>query len=137
MGRLLSIDYGLKRVGIAVSDPLKIIATGLKTVENKELFDFLKAYTIENEVEAFIVGDPANLDDTPTHLTEPVNKLIEKLTKQFPDIPIHRVNEQFSSKRAMQSLIQSGVRKKNRRNKALLDEVSATIILQDFMYEQE
>jgi len=133
MARFLAIDYGLKRVGIAVSDNLQIIATGLTTVDASKLFDFLKKYCSEQEVICFVVGYPLNWDDTPTDLTSHVDELVEKLEKQFPDKPVHKIDERNSSKMAMQSLIQSGVKKKKRRNKALLDEVSATIILQNFM----
>ncbi len=137
MGRLLAIDYGLKRVGLAVSDSLQIIANGLTTVKTDTLLDFLKEYTSQEKVVGFVVGYPTNLDDTPTDLTQAVEKLIQQLHKLFPDIPIHQVDERFTSKMAMQSLIQSGVKKKARRNKALLDEVSATLILQDFMYNRD
>ncbi len=135
MARLLAIDYGLKRVGIAVTDRSQIIATALTTIENKDLFDFLKKYFVEEEVECIVVGYPLNWDETPTHLTPHVEVLIEKLEKTFPDKPIHKIDERNTSKMAMQTLVMSGVKKKKRREKALLDQVSATIILQDFMQQ--
>ena len=133
MARFLAIDYGLKRVGIAVSDNLQIIATGLKTVEQAHLFDFLKEYCLKEDVSCFVVGYPLNWDETPTDLTPHVDKLILKLNNVFPCKEVHKIDERNTSKLAMQSLVQSGVKKKKRRNKALIDEVSATIILQDFM----
>ncbi len=137
MARFLAIDYGLKRVGIAVSDNLQIIATGLKTVEQKNLFDFLKEYCQNEDVCCFVVGYPLNWDETPTDLTQHVDNLIQKLKKEFPQKEVHKVDERNTSKIAMQSLVKSGVKKKKRRNKALLDEVSATIILQDFMQSRQ
>lgn len=133
MARFLAIDYGLKRVGIAVSDLAQIIASGLTTINQPELFDFLEKYCNDEDVECFVVGYPMSLDNTPTHLTPHVDKLIEQLQKKFPNKKVHKVDERFTSKMAMDTLIKSGVKKKKRRNKALLDEVSATIILQDFM----
>ena len=133
MGRLFAIDYGLKRCGIAVSDPLQIIATGLTTVATHELEQFIGNYVAQETVVAFVVGEAVNFDGSPTHTTQPANNFVKRLQKKFPQIPVHRVDEAFSSRRAMQSLIQGGVKKKKRRNKALLDEVSATIILQDYM----
>lgn len=133
MPRIIAIDYGLKRVGIAITDNLQIIASGLTTVSKNDLFSFLKNYFAEEEVESIVLGYPLNWDESPTDLTPHVLKLKEKLEKTYPDKPIFLVDERNSSKQAMQSLIQSGVKKSKRRNKALLDEVSATIILQDYM----
>ncbi len=133
MARILAIDYGLKRVGIAVTDTLQIIASGLTTVTKDELFEFLKNYFSEEEVETIVLGYPSNWDDSPTDLTPHVEKLKLELEKKFPDKPVVFVDERNSSKQAMQALVASGVKKKKRRDKKLLDEVSATIILQNYM----
>lgn len=132
-GRIMAFDYGLKRTGIAVSDPLQIIAQGLKTVPTETIFDFIKLYLNQESVSCFVVGDPRNLDNTPAEIAESVNLFVEKLQNLYPNIPIHKIDERFTSKIAAQSLVLSGVKKKQRQNKALLDEVSATIILQTFM----
>ncbi len=133
MGRIIAIDFGLKRTGIATTDPLQIIATGLTTVPTEKLMDFLKTYCTQEEVEKFVVGDPYNLDGSPTHATEPANKFVHQLKKAFPHIAIDRESEWFTSKMAKETLVKSGVKKKKRRNKALLDEISATIILQSYL----
>ncbi len=133
MARILCIDYGLKRTGIAVSDPLQIIATGLTTVPSNELVPFLKKYFAQEEVERIVIGEPKNLDDSDTHATPLVNAIIEKLKKDFPQIPIEKVDERFTSKMAKQAMIDMGMKKKDRRNKATVDEIAATIILQEFM----
>jgi putative holliday junction resolvase len=133
MPRILSIDFGLKRTGIAVTDPLQIIATGLTTVDSKKLVAFLQDYFKQEQVERMIIGDPKNLDDSDTHATPLVEKIIGVLEKHFPHIPIERVDERYTSKMAKQSMIDSGMKKKDRRNKALVDEISATILLQEYM----
>lgn len=133
MSRILSIDYGLKRTGIAVTDPLKIIATGLTTVESKELIPFLKKYFLKEQVELIIIGEPKNWDDSDTHATPLVEKCIKSLIKNFPTIPIQKVDERFTSKMAKDSMLEMGLKKKQRRNKALVDEISATIILQEYL----
>jgi len=133
MARIVAIDYGTRRVGIAVTDPLQIIATGLTTVDAAKALDFLVNYAKNEEVELFVVGDPVSLNGTPTHATEPTNRFVEQLKKALPHIPIAREDERFTSKEAMQTLILSGVRKKKRRNKKLLDEISATLILQSYL----
>ena len=132
MSRIISLDYGSKRTGIAVTDELQIIASGLTTVETKNLFDFLKEYFEKNEVEAIVLGEPKRLDGSATHSTEDVIKLKEKLGTTFGK-PIHMVDERFTSKMAFQTMIDSGLNKKQRRNKALVDEISATIILQTYL----
>ncbi|MEJ7736517.1 MAG: Holliday junction resolvase RuvX [Chitinophagaceae bacterium] len=133
MSRILSIDYGLKRTGLAVSDPLKMIATGLTTVETKNLIPFLKSYFVKEMVELIIIGEPKNLDDSDTHATPLVAKCISELARHFPHIPIKKVDERFTSKMAVQSMVQAGMKKKDRRNKALVDEIAATIMLQDYL----
>jgi len=131
--RILSIDYGLKRTGLAVSDPLQIIATGLATVESKQLIPFLKNYFLKEQVELIIIGEPKNWDDTDTHATPLVEKCIKELQKNFPQIPIKKVDERFTSKMAKDSMLEMGLKKSQRRNKALVDEIAATIMLQEYM----
>ena len=133
MARILCIDYGLKRTGIAVTDPLQIIATGLTTVDSKELLSFLKKYFLQEVVELIVIGDPKNLDDSDTHATPLVKEIIMKLEKEFPQIPIKKVDERFTSKMAKQAMIDMGMKKKDRRNKRTVDEIAATIMLQEYM----
>lgn len=133
MSRIIAIDYGLKRTGLAVTDPLKIIATGLTTVESKRLIPFLKNYFSKEEVELIIIGEPKNWDDTDTHATPLVEKCIKDLQKNFPVIPIKKVDERFTSKMASQAMIEMGLKKKQRQNKALVDEIAAAIMLQEYL----
>ena len=133
MPRILSIDYGGKRTGIAVTDPLKIIATGLCTVETPKLMSFLKEYVSKEAVELVIIGMPLNLDDSATHITPQVEKFIGAFQKHFPSIPIKEVDERYSSKLASRAMIEMGMKKKQRRNKAMVDEIAATIILQEYL----
>ena len=133
MSRILSIDYGLKRTGLAVTDPLQIIATGLTTVESKQLIPFLKDYFAREEVELIIIGEPKNWDDTDTHATALVEKIIKQLEKNFPKIPIKKFNERYTSKMAKDAMLEMGLKKMQRRNKKLVDEIAATIMLQEYM----
>ncbi|HZH37401.1 MAG TPA: Holliday junction resolvase RuvX [Flavisolibacter sp.] len=133
MGRILSIDYGKKRSGIAVTDPLKIIATGLTTVETPKLLAFLRDYIKKEGVEQVIIGMPTNLDDSDTHATPLVKKFIGLLQRNFPALPITEVDERFTSKMATQAMLDMGLKKKQRQNKALKDEIAATIMLQEYM----
>jgi len=133
LARILAIDYGLKRTGLAVTDPLQIIATGLVTVESKQLIPFLKNYFLKEQVELIIIGEPKNWDDTDTHATPLVEKCIKELQKNFPTIPIKKVDERFTSKMAKDSMLEMGLKKSQRRNKALVDEIAATIMLQEYM----
>ena len=133
MPRIISIDFGLKRTGLAVTDPLKIIATGLTTVESKQLIPFLKDYFSKEQVELIIIGEPKNWDDTDTHATPLVEKCVKDLQKNFPSIPIKKVDERYTSKMAKDSMLEMGLKKKQRRNKALVDEIAATIMLQDYL----
>src|SRR5262245_12285009 len=120
MARILAIDYGLKRTGIAVTDPLQIIATGLTTIHSKELISFLKDYFSKEQVERIIIGEPKNWDDSDTHATPLVEKCIKDLQKNFPTMPIQKVDERFTSKMAKDSMLEMGLKKKDRRNKALV-----------------
>ena len=133
MPRILAIDYGLKRTGLAVTDPLKIIATGLTTIASKQLISFLKNYFSKEDVELIIIGEPKNLDDSDTHATQLVRNTIKDLQKNFPSIPVKTVDERFTSKMASRAMIEMGLKKKQRQNKALVDEIAATIMLQDYL----
>lgn len=133
MGRILAIDYGLKRTGLAVTDPLKIIATGLTTVDSKELISFLKNYFAKEEVELIIIGEPKNMDNSDTHATPLVEKFIKELQKNFPNIPVQKADERFTSKLASRAMIEMGMKKKQRQDKAMVDKIAATIMLQDYL----
>lgn len=133
MARIISIDYGLKRTGLAVTDPFQIIATGLTTVETPKLIPFLKDYFAKEPVELIIMGEPKNWDESDTHATPLVKKAVEKLKKEFPAIPIKMVDERYTSKMASQAMIEMGMKKMQRRNKALIDEIAATIMLQEYL----
>ena len=133
MGRILAIDYGLKRTGVAVTDPLKIIATALETVETPKMVKFLKEYLSKEEVELIIIGMPSNWDESDTDATQPVKKFIETLHKQFPAIPVKEVDERFSSKMASRAMVDMGMKKKQRREKGIIDRVAATMMLQEYL----
>ncbi len=133
MPRIIAIDYGLKRTGLAITDPLQIIATGLTTIESKQLIPFLKDYFSKEQVELIIIGEPKNWDDSDTHATPLVEKCIQDLQKNFPSIPIQRVDERYTSKMAKNAMLEMGLKKAKRRNKALVDEIAATIMLQEYM----
>ena len=133
MGRIIAIDYGTKWVGLAVTDELKIIASGLATVHASEVIAYLQDYVSKNDVEVFVVGEPKNLDNSPAQVAEAVNNFVKHLQRTFKNIPVKRMDERFTSKMAFQSMIDSGLKKKARRNKALVDEISAVIILQSYM----
>lgn len=136
MAKILALDYGLKRTGIAVTDDLQIIASGLTTVETHEIFTFLKKYTSTEQVELFLVGEPKQMDNTASESEQHIAPFLKKLAVHFPHIPVKRVDERFTSKMAMQTMIDSGLTKKQRQNKALVDEISATIILQSYLYNK-
>ena len=136
MGRILAIDFGKKRTGIAVTDELQIIASGLTTVDTSTLIPFLKDYIQKENVELLIIGKPKQLDNTDSESELLIEPFIKKLTTEIPSIPYKRVDERFTSKMAFQSMIDSGLKKKQRQNKALVDEISATIILQSYLYNQ-
>ena len=136
MPRILSIDYGGKRTGLAVTDPLKIIATGLGTVETPKLMAFLKDYFAKETVELVIIGMPSNWDDSATHATPLVNRFIKEFEKNFPSIPIKTVDERYTSKLASQAMLEMGLKKSQRRNKAMIDEIAATMMLQEWLNKQ-
>ncbi len=136
MARILAIDFGLKRTGLAVTDELQIIASGLTTVDTKELLPFLKDYISKENVELFVIGKPKQMDNTDSESEVLIKDFLEKLQKQIHQMPIKRVDERFTSKMAFQTMIDSGLKKKQRRNKALVDEISATIILQSYLYSK-
>ena len=133
MSRLLSIDYGKKRTGIAVSDPLQIIANGLTTVETSKLFDFLNDYLQKEPVSTIIVGLPKQMSGEMSENMRRIEPFVNRLRKLYPQIAVEYFDERFSSKMALQAMIEGGVKKKDRQNKALVDEISATIILQGYM----
>lgn len=133
MARILCIDYGLKRTGIAVTDPLQIISTGLTTVDSKELISFLKNYFQQQAVELIVIGEPKNLNDSDTHATPLVAAIVAKLKKEFPQIPLKTVDERYTSKMAKQAMLEMGMKKKDRRNKRTVDQIAATIMLQEYM----
>lgn len=133
MGRILSIDYGKKRTGIAVTDPLKIIATGLTTVETPKLVQFLKDYIGKEAVEEVIIGMPLNLDGSDTDATPMVRHFMAVFKRTFPIVAITEVDERYTSKAASQAMLQMGLKKKDRQNKALVDEIAATIMLQEYL----
>jgi len=133
MGRILAIDYGTKRVGIAVTDPLRLIATGLGTVHSSKVIAFLKAYFEKEQVDCLVLGEPKRMDNTPSDSAVHVEGFLKLLKKTFPAMKVERVDERFTSRLAFQTMIDSGLKKKARQNKALVDEISATIILQSYM----
>ena len=133
MARILCIDYGGKRTGLAVTDPLQIIATALTTIPTKELIPFLKNYIAAEPVELILIGEPLNLDDSPTHATPLVQQAIKLLTKTFPTIPVQTVDERYSSKMAVRAMIDMGMKKKDRREKGNIDQIAATILLQEYL----
>ncbi|HMT36204.1 MAG TPA: Holliday junction resolvase RuvX [Chitinophagaceae bacterium] len=133
MARILAIDYGKKRTGIAVSDPLQIIANGLTTVETKELIAFLKKYFDQEAVETVIIGLPKSLKNEATDATPLVMQFMKLFKNSFPDMPLIPIDERYTSKMAFQTMIDAGLGKKARQNKALIDEISATILLQGYM----
>lgn len=134
MGRILSIDYGKKRTGLAVTDPLQIIAGGLSTIETKDLFDFLSAYVVREGVERIVIGKPTQSNGQPSENLVRVENFVNRWRKACPEVPIEYYDERFTSVLAHRAILEGGVKKKTRReNKGLVDEVSATIILQDYM----
>lgn len=137
MARVLAIDYGLKRTGLAVTDELQIFAFGLQTVVTHDLERFLKTYVVENGIAGIVVGEPKRLNNEPTDATAAINLFVNKLGKLFPEIPVYRIDERFTSSMASKAILASGIKKQERRNKALVDEVSATIILQSWLEQKE
>ena len=133
MGRILAIDYGRKRVGLAVTDPLKMIANPLTTVHSAEVLQYLKDYIQDHEVECIVVGEPRNMANNPSEAEQYITPFLKQLNKTFPDIRVERHDERFTSKMASAAILQSGASKKQRQNKALVDTVSATLILQSYL----
>jgi putative Holliday junction resolvase len=133
MGRILAIDYGTKRCGLAVTDELQIIASGLTTVETKNLLSYLKKYVSSEKVDLFVVGLPKQMNNSASESEVHIQKFLVQLAKAIPNIPIERVDERFTSKMAFQTMIDSGLKKKQRQNKSLVDEISATLILQSYL----
>lgn len=133
MARIMSFDFGTKRIGIAVTDPMKIIANGLTTVHPKDIVEFLKKYLLTESVETFVVGEPKQMDGTESQSAVHVRAFVNLLKKNFPEIPVKMMDERFTSKMASAAILQSGAKKKTRQDKALVDTVSATIILQSYM----
>lgn len=133
MGRILAIDYGKKRTGIAVTDPLQMIASPLETVATATLFDFLTKYLSMEEVDLFVIGMPMNLQNTDTHITQEVRDLLPRLQEKFPEIEIKSIDERFTSKMAMDAMISGGMKKKDRAKKENVDKISAAIILQSYL----
>ena len=133
MKRILAIDYGTKRTGIAVTDTEQIIASGLTTINTQEIYKFLNDYLTKEKVECIVVGEPKNMDNTPSESAAAINDFVKKLKIKQPDLLIYRIDERFTSKMAFQAMIAGGVKKMDRRNKGTIDMVSAAIILQSFM----
>ena len=133
MARILSIDYGLKRTGIAVTDDFQIIASGLITIPSAELISFLKNYFSKENVETVIIGEPKQMNGLPSESTEIIEKFIVQFHTEFPTMKMERVDERFTSKMAFQTMTDSGLKKKQRQNKGLIDEIAATILLQDYL----
>lgn len=133
LGRVIAIDFGRKRTGIAVTDELRIIASGLTTVATHDLVPFLQKYVAEEKVDVIIVGEPKQMDNTPSESEAYIIPFLNRLAKIFPNMPVERQDERFTSKMAFQTMIDSGLKKNQRKNKALVDEISATIILQAYL----
>ena len=133
MPRILAIDYGQKRTGLAVTDEMQIIASGLTTVASETVIDFLKDYFAKEKVEKVLIGEPKQMNNEPSQSAEIIEKFVTLFKKTFAEMPLERVDERFTSKMAFQSMIDSGMKKKQRQNKALIDEISATIMLQDYL----
>lgn len=136
MGRIIAIDYGTKRTGIAITDELQMIASGLTTVETARLLPFLKDYFEKEDVESMVIGEPKRMNNEPSEVEESIIRFRESVLKMFPNLKIIRQDERFTSKMAFQTMIDSGIGKKKRQNKALIDQISATIILQDYLYNK-
>lgn len=133
MSKILAIDYGKKRVGIAITDALQIIASGLTTVETSKTFEFLQNLFHQEQIVKVLIGEPKQMNGQPSESAEMIDMFVEKFKAKFPTIEVVRVDERFTSKMAQQSMLQSGLKKKQRQNKALIDEIAATILLQDYL----
>ena len=133
MGKAIGIDYGTKRTGIAITDVMQIIATGLTTISTHELDKFIAEMIDKDDISCFVIGSPINLDGSKTDITSHVDGFVKRLKHQYSRIPVHHIDERFTSKIAKRSILMSGVKKKVRQNKELVDKISATIILQDYL----
>jgi putative holliday junction resolvase len=133
MARILAIDYGLKRTGIAVTDPLQIIASALTTIESAKIFTFLGEYIKKEEVELILIGDPRNLDDSPTDISDDVHRVIKIMQEKFPKIPVKTVDERYTSLMASRAMIDMNMKKSRRREKGMVDQVAATMMLQEYL----
>lgn len=133
MARILALDFGLKRTGIAVTDPLQIIATSLETIQTPELFDYLKKYFLQEKVECLVVGEPKNLNNTRVAISDDIDRFIARFMQEFPAIPVKRIDERFTSKIAQRTILTAGKNKKARRDKSMVDRISAVIILQSYL----
>jgi putative Holliday junction resolvase len=133
MARIMAIDYGLKRTGIAVTDPLQIIASALTTVDSSQIFTFLENYLKKENVELILIGDPRNLDDSPTKLSAHVQRILGIMQKKYPSIPVKTIDERYSSVMASRAMVDMGMKKARRREKGIVDQVAATMILQEYL----
>lgn len=133
LARILALDYGSKRTGIAVTDELQLIASGLTTVPTSDLMEFLTGYLDQEKVEKLVVGEPKQMDNSASESEEMILRFIEKWTKSFPKIPVERQDERFTSKLAVASMVEQGIKKKRRQEKSLVDEISAVLILQAYL----
>jgi putative Holliday junction resolvase len=133
MGRILGIDFGTKRIGLAVTDPLQIFASPLKSVKNHEFESFIQDYVKTVSIDEFVIGYPVTLNNQPSKSVEYIDPFIKKLKRLFPEIPVNKVDERFTSGMALKTMIDGGVKKKNRRDKSMVDKISAAIILQSFL----
>lgn len=133
MGRIMAIDYGKVRTGLAVTDPVRIIATALTTVETPTLLAYIKEYCAREEVDIFVVGEAKHMDNSPSESMQYIEPFVKQLAEIFPDKEITRVDERFTSKMAFQTMIDSGLKKKQRQNKGMIDQIAATLILQTYM----
>ena len=133
MSKAVGIDYGVKRTGIAITDSLKIIASGLTTIETKKLLFFISELTQKEDIDFFVIGYPVNLQNKKNDIIKDIDIIIDKLKTKYPSVPIHKIDERYTSKIAKNTLINSGIKKMKRRNKKIIDQISATIILQDYL----
>jgi putative holliday junction resolvase len=133
MARILAIDYGLKRTGLAVSDPFQMIATALDTIESARIFTYLELYFKKEAVELILIGEPKNLDGSDTHASAPVRRIIQKLGEGFPSVPVKTIDERYSSKLARRAMVEMGLPKNKRREKGIVDRVAATMMLQEYL----
>ena len=133
MSKAVGIDYGAKRTGVAITDSLKIIASGLTTIETKKLLLFISELTQKEDIDCFVIGYPVNLQNKKNDIIKDIDIIIDKLQTKYPSVPIHKIDERYTSKIAKNTLINSGTKKIKRRNKKIIDQISATIILQDYL----